>query len=80
MNGDSMPKATSTAQESRLLTIADIAARLGVSVRKAWRIAAAEPDFPKSIRIGSRGTRFDSNEFDAYLALLRNKRSSLRAR
>lgn len=70
-----MLKATSAAQEYRLLTIADIAARLGVSVRKAWRLAAADPGFPKSIRIGSRGTRFDPNEFDEYLALLRNKRS-----
>jgi predicted DNA-binding transcriptional regulator AlpA len=62
------------ALERRLLTMAEVAARLGVSIRKAWRLAASSQDFPKAVKVGSRGTRFDSTEFEQYLRHLRDER------
>jgi predicted DNA-binding transcriptional regulator AlpA len=60
-----------TLSERRLMTMSEIVARLGVSLRKGWRLASSDKGFPRAIKVGTRGTRFDSHEFERYLDQLR---------
>ncbi len=55
---------------ARLLTIREVADRLGVSIRKVYRMVAAEPGFPKPVRVGTRSTRFLEGAIGGYIASL----------
>jgi predicted DNA-binding transcriptional regulator AlpA len=59
----------------RMLTVADVAGKVGVSSRKIWRMIS-DPGigFPRPVRIGSRGTRWCSDEIEAFLARLAAER------
>ena len=55
----------------QLLTVPQTADRLGVSVRKLWRLLAAK-EF-KHVRIGRRGTRVAESELMRFMASLRGR-------
>ena len=51
---------------TRLLKPADVATRLGISIRQLWRLAAAD-QIPRPVRIGMRGTRWRESDVAEYL-------------
>jgi predicted DNA-binding transcriptional regulator AlpA len=51
----------------RLLKMRQVAARLGVSERKCWRLLQVDPDFPRPVKVGKRGTRFFAPDVDDYV-------------
>jgi excisionase family DNA binding protein len=65
-----MSSAAGTADVQRLLTIGEVANRLRVSVRKAWRMIHTDARFPRPVRIGARGTRFFERDVEKYLGSL----------
>jgi excisionase family DNA binding protein len=50
----------------RLLTIPQVAERLGVSTRKTWRLIAEGQ--LRTVRVGARGTRVLDGEVDTFIA------------
>lgn len=62
---------------SPLLSMVEVSTRLGVSVRKCWRLLASDPDFPEPIQIGERGTRFDARAVERYIDRLRRRTRQL---
>ena len=50
----------------RLLTVPQVAQRLGVSTRKTWRLIAEGQ--LRAVRIGARGTRISDGEVDTFIA------------
>ena len=61
-------------ERTKLLTVRDLAAMLGVHERTCWRLAAmAEAGhgrFPKPLRIGQRTVRWRTADVETYLAAL----------
>ena len=61
-------------ERTKLLTVRDLAALLGVNERTCWRLTAmAEAGhgrFPKPLRIGPRVVRWRLADVEAYLAAL----------
>ena len=55
----------STAVGERLLTVRQVADRLGVSTRQVWKLTAAEK-LPAPVRL-SRSVRWRANELDAWI-------------
>ena len=60
-----MPTQSPAASLTRLVTIPEVAARLGVSVRKTWRLVAEGK--LKTVRVGARGTRVIEGEVDRFI-------------
>lgn len=56
----------------RLLTIDELAGRLGISVRKAWRMVTAG-ELPSPVKVGQRGTRFREEDIERYIASLHSR-------
>jgi excisionase family DNA binding protein len=50
------------------VTIPEVAARLGVSVRKTWRLVAEGK--LKTVRVGARGTRVIESDVDRFIEQL----------
>ena len=69
-----MPREMNVKETTRLLTVAELAAALGVHERTCWRLAAmaeaGQGDFPRPLRIGPRIIRWRIAEVEAYLAAL----------
>ncbi len=57
----------------KLLTIPQVAKRLGVSVRKVYRLISQ--GFIRAVRIGQRGTRVLEGELDDLIGSFPNARS-----
>ena len=55
----------------RLLTIPQVAERLGVSTRKTWRLIAEGQI--RAVRVGVRGTRVLDGDIDTFIAGLRGQ-------
>lgn len=53
---------------NRLLKMPEVADRLGISIRKVWRLIA-EGHF-KPLKIGQRGTRIAEGDLNAYITKL----------
>jgi excisionase family DNA binding protein len=53
---------------TRLLTVPQVAERLGISVRKTWRLIS-KGDL-STVKIGERGTRIIESAVDAYIGKL----------
>jgi excisionase family DNA binding protein len=54
----------------RLITVREVAGRLGVSVRKTWRLIAEGQ--LKTVRVGARGTRILDSDVDFFIERLRS--------
>ncbi|MBE3099915.1 MAG: helix-turn-helix domain-containing protein [Planctomycetes bacterium] len=69
-----MPRETNVKETTRLLTVKELAAALGVHEQTCWRLAAmaeaGQGDFPRPLRIGHRIIRWRIAEVEAYLASL----------
>ena len=52
----------------RLVTIPEVATRLGVSVRKTWRLVAEGK--LKTVRVGARGTRVIESDLERFIEQL----------
>lgn len=50
-----------------LIDIYDVADRMGVSIRTAWRIIQKYSDFPQKIKLGRRCSRWDEKEVDEWI-------------
>jgi predicted DNA-binding transcriptional regulator AlpA len=59
----------------RMMTAAEVAAYVRVSVSKVWRSAKQESDIPSPVRIGG-STRWDRQAIDRYLDSLQHSRHS----
>jgi predicted DNA-binding transcriptional regulator AlpA len=68
-----MPR-TVDVKGARLLTVNELAGRLGVSVRKCWRLVHTDDRFPRPVKVGIRGTRFREIDADKYVARLSDSR------
>jgi excisionase family DNA binding protein len=55
-----------TSAVQRLLTVPQVAERLGVSTRKTWRLIAQGQ--LRAVRVGARGTRVLDGEVDTFIA------------
>lgn len=67
-----MARVPSTAAETRreatrLITVSEVAEKLGVSTRLVWRMSASKPGFPKPVKVGDRTTRWKLHEVESYL-------------
>jgi excisionase family DNA binding protein len=60
-----MPTQSPPTSPKRLVTIPEVAARLGVSVRKTWRLVAEGK--LKTVRVGARGTRVIEGELERFI-------------
>jgi predicted DNA-binding transcriptional regulator AlpA len=67
-------KERDVAEGTKLLTVKELAAMLGVNERTCWRLAAmaeaGHGDFPRPLRIGPRTVRWRVADVEAYLAAL----------
>jgi predicted DNA-binding transcriptional regulator AlpA len=59
----------------RMMTVAEVATFLRVSVSKVWRLTRRQSDFPRPVRIGG-STRWDRQAIDCYLDSLQPRRDS----
>jgi excisionase family DNA binding protein len=66
-----MPAQPQPTSQKRLVTIPQVAERLGISVRKTWRLVA-EGTF-KTVRVGARGTRIFENDVERFIEELPTK-------
>ena len=61
-------------ERTKLLTVRDLAALLGVNERTCWRLTAmaeaGRGPFPRPVRIGPRVVRWRLADVEAYLATL----------
>jgi len=73
-----VPREMNVKETTRLLTVKELAAALGVHERTCWRLAAmaeaGQGDFPRPLRIGPRIIRWRIAEVEAYLAALAGAR------
>jgi len=53
-------------QGVRLLNPDEVAARLGISVRKLWRMSKSDL-IPKPVQVGGRGTRWRDTDITNYI-------------
>ena len=69
-----MPRETNVKETTRLLTVTELAAMLGIHERTCWRLAAmadaGQGDFPRPLRIGPRVVRWRVVDVEAYLTSL----------
>jgi excisionase family DNA binding protein len=63
--GSRMLTQSASASLTRLVTIPEVAARLGVSVRKTWRLVAEGK--LKTVRVGVRGTRVIESDLERFI-------------
>ena len=63
-----MPTESPSASLTRLVTIPEVAARLGVSARKTWRLVAEGK--LKTVRVGARGTRVIESDLERFIEQL----------
>jgi len=61
-------------QEERLISIRNVASRLGLSVRAVYRLVARD-EFSRPVKVGG-ATRFYESDLDEYLSRLREGRNS----
>nr|WP_272212711.1 helix-turn-helix domain-containing protein [Marinicella sp. W31]MDC2878621.1 helix-turn-helix domain-containing protein [Marinicella sp. W31] len=70
-NGKVWPSALSRSQNGpvelpRLMRVAEVAAYLGVSISKIWRLLRSNPSFPRPIRMNGT-TRWDRLDIDRFI-------------
>ncbi len=70
-------KQTPAAITPRMLRVEEVAAYLGMSVSKVWRLPSKDPDFPLPIRIGG-STRWDWSEIDRFVEFHKSRRRTHR--
>lgn len=56
-------------ERNNLMKADQVAACLGISVRKLWRMLAAD-QFPAAVQIGKRGTRWRERDIGEYINAL----------
>lgn len=64
-----MPKTTETERDESLLTIAEAATRLSISVSGLRKLIKEDPNFPV-VNLGDRMTRVRSHDLNRYIAQL----------
>lgn len=51
----------------KLITVGQAAEKLGISVSYVWKLHRTDPDFPRTVRLGPRATRWRDDEIDAWI-------------
>jgi excisionase family DNA binding protein len=64
-----MDNVTLDSNGQRLLTVPQVADRLGISARKTWRLISQR--VLPTVKVGERGTRIPAGDLDAYIVKLR---------